>query len=311
MSWKDLFAFSRSERNGIIVFIIILIIIIASPLLHKTFFFTDNTIDPESFKREIAAFEEHLGVYPKKNDNNRLAAVNYDIDEKIIEAKKAELKPFKFNPNELPEETWLKMGLPERVVRTIKNFEAAGGSFRYKEDLKRIYNLTEEVFYTLEPYIELPSREHEVFDTVITDKIEIIEEETPLLIDINTADSLELVKIRGIGPVFSSRIVRYRELLGGYRSVDQLLEVYGMDEEKFHSINEYIIVQDSTVNKININNAEFGDLVRHPYIDRNIANNVIQLRKQHGMFKTIEDIKRSRLIDSELYVLIEPYIKVD
>ncbi len=314
MSWKDLFTFSRSERNGIIVFIILLTIIILTPQIHKEFFLKETRVDPENFKKQILAFEEQLSKLKKESKFSGKSSRTYKIDE-VSEIRRAIiLKPFGFNPNNLPEESWLKMGMPERIVRNIKNFEAAGGSFLFKEDLKRLYLITDEIYYQLEPYIELPPKdihEKETESISIISKHETKETKKPLIVDINTADSLELLEIRGIGPVFSSRILSYRELLGGYASIEQLLDVYGMDEERFETIKKYVTIKDTIINKININEAGFSDILRHPYFDRNIANNIIQMRRHHGKFQKIEDIKKSHLIDDDLFTLITPYIKVE
>ncbi len=312
MNWKDLLAFNRSERNGIIVFIFILLIIIISPLVHKTYFLSETTVDPENFKKQILAFEEQLSRLKQESKMHDLADGVYEYDERVFTQPEISLQPFEFNPNNLSVELWLRMGMPERVVRTIKNFENAGGSFRYREDLTRIYGLNDDIYSRLEPYIELPSRHNITEDeTEIAEKTFLPKTVKEIIIDINSADSLELIKIRGIGPVFSSRIIRYRELLGGFVSVTQLRDVYGIDEERFESIKDHVVVKDTIISRININKAEFVDLVRHPYIDRNLANNLIQLRAQHGEFQHINEIRKSHLVDNNTFALIAPYITVE
>ncbi len=311
MNWKDLFSFSRSERNGIFIFVILLIIIILTPLLHKKFFIPERKADPEAFKNEIIAFEKHLERIRQEPDFKDKIVNNNEFDEISITRTEIVLSPFKFNPNNLPEEKWLNMGMPERIVRNIKNFEAAGGSFKSREDLKVLYLMTDEIYYQLKPFIELPVKDpykKKYEETVALTPREPVK---PFIADINTADTLELMKIRGIGSYFSNQIILRRELLGGYVSIEQLKDIFGMEEERFESIKKYITIKDTIIRKININEAEFSDMLRHPYFDKNLVNNLIQMREQHGRFKSVDDVKRSHLVDEETFDLIAPYITVD
>ncbi len=314
MNWKDLLNFSRSERNGIFVFAVLLILIILTPLIHKEFFISERKTDPEafeSFKKEIIAFEKHLERIRKDHVFSDKTINHHQSDEIYVAPIEIVLSPFKFDPNNLSEEKWLKMGMPARVVRNIKNFEAAGGSFQLKEDLKRLYLMTDEIYYQLEPYIELPAKDIHKKEYEETVKSIAREPAKPLVVDINTADTLELMKIRGIGPYFSNQIVLRRQLLGGYITVEQLKDIFGMDKDRFESIKEYITIKDTNIRKININKAGFDDMLQHPYFDLNLVNNLIQMREQHGKFKSVEDMKKSHLIDDDLFTLIAPYIKVE
>ncbi len=135
--------------------------------------------------------------------------------------------------------------------------------------------------------------------------------EVPLVIHLNTTDSVELQQIRGIGPAFGRRIVLYRELLGGYHCISQLLEVYGMDSTRYATVKHHLVTDTLAIEKININEAMFGDLVRHPYIDRDLANAILRLREQHGPFTTIGELKRSYLIDNQTLHRIRIYLSAD
>jgi DNA uptake protein ComE-like DNA-binding protein len=89
----------------------------------------------------------------------------------------------------------------------------------------------------------------------------------PLMIEINTADSAQLTKLYGIGPSFAVRILKYRRLLGGFFSVEQLLEVFGMDSIRYAGIYEHVYADASGIRKISVNEAEFKALLKHPYLD--------------------------------------------
>ncbi len=128
-------------------------------------------------------------------------------------------------------------------------------------------------------------------------------------IDINQADSVQLRKIRGIGPVYSGRIIRYRELLGGYVHKDQLDEVYGLTEETLALLKKSVRIDTLfEPEKIEINFAEWADLVRHPYIYSDLANKILDARSKYGPFRTDADIEKTDLVSDSIFSRIKPYI---
>jgi competence ComEA-like helix-hairpin-helix protein len=136
-------------------------------------------------------------------------------------------------------------------------------------------------------------------------------EKQKINININIADSSELVRLSGVGPSFASRIIKYREKLGGFYQIKQLQEVYGLDEQKIKTFESQIIFDTTYIRKININHADFKQLTNHPYIDKNIATSLINYKKQHGNFQKIQDIKKSNLVNEELYSKIAPYLSTE
>lgn len=131
----------------------------------------------------------------------------------------------------------------------------------------------------------------------------------PIVIDINTADSTQLLAIKGIGPVFAGRIVKYRKMLGGYAKKEQLLEVYGFDKERYDGILNQISLS-TGIKKVNLNTEVFKELSSHPYIKYDLTKAIFKLRKKQGPFKTIEDIKQIDLVTDELYNKLAPYLSI-
>ncbi len=313
---NDWFYYSKSQRRGIVVLLVLIfLILIGSEVIKRQR--TYRSIDKEAFLREVAIFEEML-----RKAEEAEAAAHKDVVTPVQRRQRPIFNPFSFDPNHMKEEDWERLGMPAHISRSIQNFLAAGGQFRYKEDFQRIYLLDDWMYEKLENYIDLPSRPPprpktaERSTTPTPD--EVIASEIskpaapaqPLLVNISRADTMELQKIRGIGPAFSRRIVGYRELLGGYIDGAQLLEVFGLDSTRYESIREFIIADSIAARKININQAEFADLVRHPYIDRQTAGAILNMRRQHGPFAATEDIKQSYLIDEALFQRINPYLCV-
>lgn len=250
--------------------------------------------DFSPFEKEIAAFEERLS-------DNSLA-----LEEKV----KPEPKPksFKFDPNTLSKEGWKALGVEEWLITTIENYRQKGGVFRSKEDLCKIYGMSRETCLRLQAYVEIiPVSEEE--DALVPDTACIAAKKEKNIIDINTADENTLQQVRGIGPVFASRIVSYRRLLGGYYHVDQLREVYGINAEVFAAFHAQVTIIDSTLRKININTSSARELMTHPYFnDWNLANAIKNYRDTHGVFSFPEELNNIHLVKAGWLKKIIPYL---
>ena len=129
------------------------------------------------------------------------------------------------------------------------------------------------------------------------------------VIDLNMADSLSLKKVPGIGPVFAKRIVKYRNLLGGYYKVEQLQEVYGMYVEMYEKITPYLKVNSDSLRYIPVNTISLNKLKSHPYIGYDQAKAIINLRKKNGKIENISELQLLEDISETDLQKIEPYLK--
>ena len=127
-------------------------------------------------------------------------------------------------------------------------------------------------------------------------------------VELNSADSLGLVSLRGIGPVFAARIIKYRALLGGFCSVSQLLEVYGFPEETFIALADKVFVDTTMIRKIRVNFADYSALIRHPYIDRDLVRALIDYRSKKGPYASQRQLHESVVIDSAKWSKLKFYL---
>ena len=128
------------------------------------------------------------------------------------------------------------------------------------------------------------------------------------IIDINSCDSTELLSLPGIGQVLSARIVRFRNLLGGYVSTEQLQEVYGQSPETFNIIKNMVTVDTTLIDKININSADFRRFSRLPYFERQEINDLLKYRNENGQILNISELIENNILSEEKVVKVKPYL---
>ncbi|MGX5688130.1 ComEA family DNA-binding protein [Arcticibacter tournemirensis] len=295
----EFFSFTRKELNGLLVFCMLLLIVLLVPLA-ASWFRSQETYDFSRFKKEIAEF---------RASEIKRSGQNYHKDYEDVEALAKAPVYFRFNPNQLPEADWQKLGLSKKQIRVIKNYEAKGGKFWKKEDLKRIYSIDALMYSKLEPYINIPEEYH-AYGRVTEEGggARKYFKNIAVVVDLNSADSATLQTVRGIGPVLASRIVRYRDRLGGFCRKEQLREVYGIDSVRYSSLEGQIIVNPGPVRKLNFNTATFDDIKGYPYLSYKQMNAIIQYRKQHGPYSGINDLKKIAILNEEILRKIAPYL---
>jgi DNA uptake protein ComE-like DNA-binding protein len=127
-------------------------------------------------------------------------------------------------------------------------------------------------------------------------------------INLNSCDSVSLVALPGIGPVLSSRIIRYGKLIGGYVSVNQLREVYGLPEETFSMISSRVFADSLSVRRIRINEADYKELIRHPYFKRDEVSAILKYRELKGKITDINIMTGNNLISPETARKIRAYL---
>lgn len=295
---KQYFSFTRREQRGIAVLLILLALMVAATSLHP---FGSPPVQqpPDSFAAEVDSFLAAVPSTPPSYDkpSNTVIAHSPINDSKLVN----------FDPNTLSPEEFGNLGLSKYVVKAIVNYRKAGGKFYKKEDLKKIYSLKPEDYSRLEPYITITQTQTIHKDTIYPPKFA---KPSNLIVELNSADSANLTQLQGIGPSFASRIIKFRKKLGGFYQKQQLLEVYGFDAERLKKIENQLIIDSTKINKIDLNQVTFKNLLRHPYFEFHMVKAIVTYRQQHGGFKNVDDLLAIELMYSELYNKIRPYVSI-
>ncbi len=299
--WQNYFNFTKGERNAFFVLSFIIVVFSCVTFLipnqypwAKTDFselekYEISPLIDTIEKKEFEDYKHQYAEYPK--------AKNYSKGER-----------FNFNPNTSSLKDFERLGLPNYVAQRIIKFRAAGAVFYIKSDLKKIYGLDENLYNELYPFISLT--ETKTFVNKPFDNKPDYKPKTFTLIDINTADTATLNRLPGIGNVLSLRIVTFRDKLGGFHSLEQLTEVYGLKPEVIEKINLKLRPEISILKYVFINTASAMELADHPYIKKKLADIIVNYRSQHGNFKTIDDLKKIKTIDEDNFNKLKVYIKL-
>ena len=314
---RDFFTFNKRERNGVFI----LLSIIAGLVLYLNIssnFISEEPVDFTKFDKEVKEFEASI---EEKTEYSNYSEKQANREERLTGTEQKSER-FDFNPNNLSEQNWKRLGLSEKQIKSIKKYESKGGKFKTKEDVKKMYCLSEEQYETLKPFIQISSpaeiaRTEEKANSFFKDgKVEttsavnIPKTERLNVVELNSADSASLTTIKGIGAFYAKNIIKHRNALGGFVSKEQLLEIWKFDQEKLSAIEKYIDIDESKIKKVNINTCEAADL-KSPYIKWTVANAIVNYSKNHGKYKTVDEIKKTDLVDEETYRKIAPYLIAD
>lgn len=231
---------------------------------------------------------------------------------------KYRFKPF--NPNTISFEELLAFGLSKAQASNIVNYRDKSGGFRDEAHFRKLYCMTDELFALISPYLVFESKNENKIESIAIEDAKIEKSESKaqrkvrevLVLDLNACDSLDLQQIRGIGKVRAARIYKYGKRLGGYVSVEQLKEVYGIDNELFEQIKGHFKVGKTDIRKININSDEIKQLTAHPYIDFQLAKALIRFRKDYGKdFQSAEEIRYIHFLSEQEAEKLIPYLKTN
>jgi len=132
-----------------------------------------------------------------------------------------------------------------------------------------------------------------------------------VVIELNSSDTTELKKLKGIGSVYAQRIVKYRDYLGGFYRAEQLKEVYGFSEELFQSLKPHLTVDTSLIKKIRLNHEDLNTRLRHPYLKKEQISALISFRKKNKNFGSFEDLKEQIGLPEEDWERLIPYFSLE
>lgn len=244
---------------------------------------------------------------------------------------------FEFNPNTISADSLVLLGFTRKQAQVVLNYRAKGGVFRRKEDFAKIYSVSAQMYERLQDYITVPSGRTGSGSTASeasagkrrpVKRHEGAEEHGPkkafrrdsaaerirwsppkLLVELNGADSAELVKLYGIGGYYAEKIIAYRERIGNFYTPEQLMEIRGIDSARYLGFKENVVADTSMIRKFSLDTASRRFLSAHPYIGPYTARGILLLRQRFGAeYCTLENLERERLLTPQTREALRHYI---
>ena len=265
------FQLTRNERLGLIGVLVIFFLII----LVKYF---DAQVTVNYKPSSIEHIKEEL---PSIRQTNEISKENIGFDEmrKVIH-----IAPFeKFNPNFVDAEYWKKIGFENKLAIRLQKFINSGSGIKESNDLKKVYGMKKE-------WVEL------IKDSIILEQFHI---------DINTANAESFEAINGFGEKISRRIIKFRNSLGGFYSVQQLKKVYGIDSNVIAQ-NYDVFTLTTVQNKINVNTSGLKNMVKHPFINGQQGEEIVKIRSVYG---EIDSAALQNIFTSKEWNEVKHYLK--
>lgn len=328
MKFKDIFYLQKKDRQALLTLLAIMIVCVSLTFLiqEKQEDATvtsqpdsiDGTLEKDTTATKIQQASKSHPLYSKED------GIVHEL--------------FPFDPNTASAEDFERLGLESWQTRSIIRFREKGGIFSRPSDFARVYGITKRTYEVLLPFIRIAddykpaadfygkegygrsrrrytpyynNRRNE--DTNYDNNRK--NEDTKVYsyphklranehIEINGADTTLLMKIPGIGSYYASRIVRYRERLGGFASAQQLEEIDGLPESSI----AYIKIDEQQIRKMNLNKLTLNQLKKHPYLNFYQAKEICDYRRLKGPLHSIEDLKLLKDFPPDEIDRLKPYI---
>ena len=302
--WKDFFYYSKSERRAVYVLLVLIVLFIVAIVVLPEYRFRQEPDVQETDSVELRKF-----VAEVRNKSGKKVSKREEIPARLVA----------FDPNLADSIELSRLGLSKFVVRNILKYRQKGGRFATPESLKRIYGLTEEKYEELKPYIRISEsfvrktgqKLQQSKPAVAVQKRDTFQRafkySEGTTVDVNRADTAELKKIPGIGSGIARMIVVYRERLGGFHALEQLLEVKYVTPELL----EWFVLEDDSIRKLPINRATLEKLRAHPYLNFYQAKVIVEHRRTRGDIKSLSQLSLYEEFTEKDLKRLSAYISFD
>lgn len=270
---KSLFMFTSDQRKGIFALMLLIVV------LQLAYFFVDFSIVPKDDEQK-----------------QKWLSLQSEVDSLKNTSKNKSEKIFLFNPNFITDYKGYKLGMSVAEIDRLLEFRKTNQFVNSADEFQKVTKISDSLLNVISPLFKFPDwvnnrkekKEFEKFPSKAFAKKEKI-----ILIDINQATKEDLIKIYGIGEAISLRILKQKEVLGGFVSMDQMSDVWGLSPEVIENLNSHFkIISLPEFKKIDVNNASLKELSQFYYFRYALAKEIITYRSMNGDFKNIEDLTK-------------------
>lgn len=287
-SLKPYFRFSRQQRNGVFV-LLSLIVVIQFVLLID--FSESGTPNPEkqlwlAFQSELDSLKKAKAVYVPKR--------------------------YPFNPNFITDFKGYQLGMSVAEIDRLLEFRKTNKYVNSAKEFQQVTKVSDSLLEAISPYFKFPDwvthKKSKPFEKY-TEKYQPKREQI-VVMDINKASKEDLMKVYGIGPALSDRILKEKEKFGGFLTMEQMGEVWGLSDEVIEKLNQHFEVREiPAVTKVDINNATVKELMQFPYFRYSLAREIVAYRSMNGDIKSADDLTKIKGFPVEKIKIIALYLK--
>lgn len=311
---KEAFSFTQNEARGSLLLILLLVLFVVLMNLSDAFFVGNP---PEITIEQLHTLDSTASLLDKKSTTSFYSSNT-----------NKSAKKFPFDPNTSSVSTLVALGFPVYLAERIDKYRNKGGKFKKAEDLQKIYGFPPSLWRELAPFMQFPTS-HSVTQHSAQNQEFPSTQKNPMVLpsadlnkttfektntksktirfDLNSADTTQLKLLPGIGSGYAKRIITFRDRLGGFLQVSQVAETYQLSELAIQSITEQCFIQ-KEIRKIALNRV---DKITHPYLTYAQANSLISYRKQHGFYKSEQDLHAVKTLDENTIQRILPYLSFE
>jgi DNA uptake protein ComE-like DNA-binding protein len=287
----------------------------------ELFLFNPNTIDsltltrldiPTFVKSNLLKFRNKNGKFYSKSDFRKIYGVTDELYAEVepflvidpikpgSHSAHQKMELFQFDPNMATDSEFRSLGFSDQQITSIRNYLNKGEVFRTKDDFNKIVDISDDQKRLMLSFIRIGNTPKSVNELIKTGRANPIE--------LNSTDSVLLESLPGIGDKLSKRIVKYRDLLGGYYSVLQLKEVYGLSEQTLQGISELVCIDTTKIRKLDLNFSDIKELARHPYIQKEMADKIVKFRSTNGQINNSMLLLDNMILNIDQYKRLKPYL---
>ena len=249
------------------------------------------------------------------NKNDETEKSKWLANQTVIDSLKQKNATYKtkiypFNPNFITDFKGYKLGMSVAEIDRLLAFRKLDKYVNSAEEFQKVTKVSDSLLKTMAPYFKFPDWVNNKKSNfkAFTNK-DFTKKEVLKILDINEASKEDLMKVYGIGDGLSDRIVRQKEMFGGFVSMDQMEDIWGLSPEVIENLNKHFIVSAlPNVKKLNINNASVKDLAQFHNFGYALAKHIVTYRTMNGDVK-IEDLSKIKGFTLEKIKIIALYLE--
>ncbi len=286
--FRTISSFSLGQKRGLIVLFFIILV------LQISYYFFD-------FRKE-----------DDSNQKQKWLSLQYEIDSLKSEKPSMTYQMYPFNPNFITDFKGYKLGMKSHEIEKLLAYRKTGKYVNSAKDFQSVTGVSDSLLAVIEPYFKFP-------DWVTNPKQNSYNEnknwkeypkKQPLKVkDLNDATKEDLMAIYGVGDAISDRILAQKALFGGFVSMDQMEDIWGLSPEVIKNLNTYFKINStSSIKKININTASIKELGAFPYFKYPISKNIVIYRSMNGTLN-VEDLSKIKNFPVDKLQIIVLYLE--